>query len=104
MAKYRVEVAEPADSDLRDIAQHISSQLAPPMTAAKMMDAMEEAIAGLAAMPQKCLLVTDDRLVSMGYRKLVVKSYVVFFTIDEKSKVLDVERVLFGRRAWLRIL
>ncbi len=101
MARYRVDVSEPAESDLRD---YISAQLSAPMTATKMMDAIEKAIAGLADMPQKCPPVSDERLASMGYRKLVVKNYVAFFTIDEKSKVVDVERILYARRDWLRIL
>ncbi len=58
----------------------------------------------LADMPQKCPAITDERLASIGYRKLLVKSYIVFFTIDEKEKVVNVERILFARRDWLRIL
>ena len=104
MARYRVDVSEPAESDLRDIVRYISAQLSVPMNATKMMDAIEEAIAGLADMPQKCPPVTDERLASMGYRKLVMKNYIAFFTIDEKSNVVDVERILYARRDWLRIL
>ena len=54
------------------------------MTAAKMMKAVEEAIAGLAS--QKRSPITDERLASIGYRKLVLKNYIVFFTIDKKNK------------------
>jgi toxin ParE1/3/4 len=54
------------------------------MTAPKMMDIIEEAITSLAVMPQKCPPVTDERLAMTGYRKLLVKNYIVFFTIDEK--------------------
>ena len=104
MARYRVDVSEPAESDLRDIIRYISAQLSAPMTATKMIDVIEEAIAGLADMPQKCPPVTNERLASMGYRKLVVKNYIAFFTIDEKSKVVDIERILYARRDWHRIL
>jgi plasmid stabilization system protein ParE len=104
MAKYRVDVSEPAENDLRDIVRYISAQLSAPMTALKMMDTIEEAITGLAVIPQKCPLVTDERLAMMGYRKLLVKNYIVFFMIDEKSKVVDVERILYARRDWLHIL
>jgi plasmid stabilization system protein ParE len=55
-------------------------------------------------MPQKSPAVRDDRLVSMGYRKLLIKNYVVFFTIDEQSQVVNLERILYARRDWLRIL
>lgn len=104
MARYKVDVSEPAENDLRDIVRYISAQLSAPITATKMMDAIEEAIGGLTDMPQKCPPVTDERLASMGYRKLVVKNYIAFFTINENSKVVDVERILYGRRDWLRIL
>lgn len=104
MASYRVDVSEPAESNLRDIVRYIAAQLSAPMSATEMMDIIAEAIEGLADMPQKCPLVTDERLASMGYRKLVVNNYIVFFTIDEKSKVVDVERILYARRNWLQVL
>jgi len=104
MAKYRVDVSEPAENDLRDIIRYIASQLSAPISALHMMELLEEAMAGLSHMPQRCPLVTDERLSQMGYRKLTVKNHVVFFSIDEKNKVVDVERILYGRRDWLRII
>jgi toxin ParE1/3/4 len=104
MARYRVDISEPAENDLRDIVRYISAQLSAPMTAIKMMDTMNEAITGLAHMPQKCTFLTDERLAMLGYRKLPVKNNIVFFTIKEKSKVVDVERILYARRDWQRIL
>jgi toxin ParE1/3/4 len=104
MAKYRVELSEPAENDLRDIVRYISAQLSAPMTALKMIGIIEEAIMGLTVMPQKCPPVADERLALMGYRKLLVKNYIVFFTIDEKSKMVDVERILYARRDWRHIL
>lgn len=104
MVKYRVDVFEPAENDLRDIVRYIASQLSAPISALQMMELLEEAMVGLSDMPQRCPLVADERLSQMGYRKLIVKNYVVFFSIDEKNKVVDVERILYGRRDWLRIL
>ena len=42
MVKYRVDISEPAEEDLRDIVRYISTQLSVPMTAMKMMEAIEE--------------------------------------------------------------
>ncbi|MBS4009093.1 MAG: type II toxin-antitoxin system RelE/ParE family toxin [Clostridium sp.] len=75
MANYRVDISEPAENDLRDIVRYISAQLSAPMTALKMMDTVEEAMAGLALMPEKYTFVTDERLAMLGYRKLPVKNY-----------------------------
>ena len=104
MAEYRVDVSVPAENDLRDIVRYISAQFAAPMTAARMLDDIETALAGLVEMMQKSPSVTDERLAAMGYRKLLVKNYIAFFTIDEKAKVVDVERILYARRDWLIIL
>ena len=104
MAQYRVDVSEPAENDLKDIVRYIASQLSAPISALNMMELLEEAMAGLSDIPQRCPLVTDERLAQMGYRKLVVKKYIVFFSIDENNKMVDVERILYGRRDWLRLL
>lgn len=104
MAEYRVDVSEPAENDLRDIVRYIASQLSAPVSALKMMELLEEAMAGLSDMPQRYSYAADERLSQMGYRKLTVKNYVVFFSIDEQNKVVDIERILYGRRDWLRIL
>jgi len=104
MAKYRVDVSGPAEEDLRDILRYISSQLSAPITATKMMDVIEEALTRLADMPDSYPLVRDDRLASMGYRRLDVKNYTVFFTIDKKAQIVDVERILYARRDWASLL
>ena len=104
MAEYKVEGSESAEKDLRDIVRYISSQFDAPMTALKMMDIIEAAVNSLEDMPQRCPLVADERLAALGYRKLIVKNYFVFFTVDEQNKVVDIERILHARRDWQRIL
>jgi len=104
MAKYRVDVSDPAESDLGDIIRYIASQLSAPLSALHLMEILEEAMEDLSDMPQRYPFVSDERLAQMGYRKLSVKNYIVFFSIDEKDKVVDIERILYGRRDWLRIL
>ena len=104
MEEYKIDVSEPAENDLLDIVGYISAQLSVPVTALKMMEAIEDAISRLSYMPQSYPPVTDGRLSRMGYRKLIVKNYIVFFTVNEKEKIVDVERILDGRRNWLNIL
>jgi len=104
MEQYRVDVSEVAENDLEDIVRYIASQFSAPVTALRMMDLFEVAMASLAEMPQRFSLLNDERLSQMGYRKLAVNNYLMFFSIDEQSKVVDVERILYARRDWLQIL
>jgi len=104
MEKFNVYLSIYAENDFRDIIRYISSQLSSPLTAVKMTEIIEKAISGLSYMPQSHPLVSDERLSILGYRKVNVKNYTVFFSIDEKEKTVHVERILFSRRDWLRIL
>lgn len=104
MTKYSVDLSEPAEKDLIDIVKYIASQLSSPMSAYHMMDIFEEAIANQSYSPQRCPLIADERLSVLGYRKLMVKNYIVFFSVDEKNKVVDVERILYERRDWHRYI
>ena len=104
MVKYRVDISDPAEEDLRDIVRYISSRLSAPITAMKMMDTIEEALTKLSDMPGSYPLVRDDRLASMGYRRLEVRNYTAFFTVNEKNKIVDVERILYARRDWANLL
>jgi plasmid stabilization system protein ParE len=104
MANYKVDVSKPAENDLYDIICYISVQLSAPMAALKMAEIIEEALTGLTEKPYNYPQVADERLASMGYRKLIVKNYIVFFTINKKTNVVDIERILYARRDWLHIL
>jgi len=104
MSDYEVYLSKPAENDLREIVNYISSQFLAPMTAQTMLETFEDAIAGLADMPAGYPQVTDERLLSMGYRKLFVRNYIAFFTINEKEKTVAVERILYARRDWIHIL
>lgn len=104
MGKYRVDISEPAENDFLDIVRYITSQLSAPISAASMIEIFEEAIESLSHMPRRYPFVADERLTQMGYRKLSLKNYIIFYSINEKDKVVNIERILYGRRNWLRIL
>ena len=104
MDKYRVNITEPAERDLRDIVRYISSQLSAPMAALNMMRTIKESIAELKTTAHAHPFVRDDRLASMGYRPLVIKNYIVFYVVNEKEEFIDVDRILYSRRDWQNIL
>ena len=69
-----------------------------------MLETIEDALSKLSDMPDRCPIVRDKRLAAIGYRRLEIKNYTVFFTINEKDKVVDVERILYSRRDWASLL
>lgn len=104
MDVYDVAVNEPAEQDLRDIARYISSQLNAPTSALNMVRMIRAAIGKLETDALLHPLVRDDRLAAMGFRPMVVKSYIVFYVVSENEKTVDVDRILYGRRDWKKVL
>lgn len=104
MEHYDIRHAEPAEDDLTDILRYIAVELKEPSTALRLLETIDKVIEGLAVMPYRCPLVDDEYLAEIGYRKLHIKNHLVFFTIDEKTKSINVERILYARRDWLHIL
>ena len=104
MDEYDVRPTQSAKADMVEIHQYISANLSSPSTADKMIDTIELSLAKLSFLPQGHPKVRDDRLAGKGYRWIGIKNYVAFFTIDEQEKAVNVERILYGRRDWQRIL
>jgi len=102
--EYRVNITEPAEIDLGEIAEYIAEELNAPATARNMVVNIRKTIATLSFSPQGLPKVRDDRLAAKGYRWIGIKNYVAFYTIDEQERVVNVERVLYGRRDWQNIL
>ncbi|MCL2638510.1 MAG: type II toxin-antitoxin system RelE/ParE family toxin [Oscillospiraceae bacterium] len=104
MENYKIDVSKPAENDLRGIISYISTNLCEPEIAVKTSHIIEKSIKELEHMPQKYPLVADDLLAAEGFRKFIIKNYIVFFTIDELEKTVNVERVLYARRDWVKII
>jgi len=104
MVQYDVVLSEPAETDLNGVADYISVQLSSPMSAINIVEAIENTVMGLSHMPHRHALVDDKRLAALGYRMVPIKNFIAFFTVDEDSKIVSIERILYGRRDWLHIL
>ena len=104
MAVYSVQHSQSSEEDLLDILRYIATELREPSIALRMLDTIDAAIESLSTMPHRCPLVDDKRLADMGFRKLNIKNYIAFFTIDEMAETVCIERILYARRDWLSIL
>ena len=104
MQAYKIYITESAENDLRDIVGYISFRLDAQTTVMNMMRTIKTALENLKTTALSYPLVRDDRLAAIGYRLISVKNYIVFYIVDEKSKTIDVDRILYGRRDWRNLL
>jgi plasmid stabilization system protein ParE len=104
MVQYKPIIAAPAEDDLAAVYHYIAEDLDSPDTALRILETVYTALRSLANMPHRCPLVDDERLAAIGYRMLPIKNYLAFFTVNEETKTVCVERILYARRDWLHIL
>ena len=104
MKVYKINIADVAKQDIRDIKIYITNELQEPVTAVNITNAILDAIDTLEHMPDRIALVKDKRLAAQEIRPLYVKNYTVFFRIDDSLDVVEVVRVLYSHRDWASIL
>ncbi|GEN57202.1 hypothetical protein GCM10012290_18760 [Halolactibacillus alkaliphilus] len=76
MEKYNVELTVIAENDLLEIVKHITFQLFIPVSA----------------------------LIPIRIQETYRQNYIVFFSINEKERIVDVERILYPKHDWLKFL
>ena len=101
---YQLKFTPIANDDLDRIYRYISGHLVALKAAADLMDDIETSIMRLKDFPYSGNPVTDDILSSRGYRKLIVKNYVVFYLIDKAEKQVVIMRVFYGAQRYENLL
>ena len=101
---YTIRIMKPAQIEMQETYRYIADELSNPEAAKRLILDIDEAIIGLKTNPMRFALVPDRYLSSKGFRKVVVRNYLVFFIVREEEKVVSVMRVLYGRRDWLTLL
>lgn len=103
-SNYQIKFTPIANEDLDGIYLYISEILVSPKAANDLMDSIEASIMKLKDFPYLGSPVTDDILSNRGYRKLIVKNYIVFQLIDEEEKQVVIMRVLYGAQQYENLL
>jgi len=104
MANYSITIDNSALEDMEGIYRYFSRRLSLPAIAAKTVKNIEDEIRNNLSFMPYYAFVDDARLAGRGYRRMVVKKYLIFFVIDEEKGIVRVRRIIHGARDWQRIL
>ena len=96
--KYTVKITQPAEEQLREIADYIRFTLQVPGTAVKMLDTLAKEIASLELFPNRVPLTEEEPWHTQELHKFPVKNFLVYFWVDEKAKKVQVTGIIYGRR------
>lgn len=101
---YKVVETELAVQDLNGILEYISVSLSNPTAASAFADEVEKCYAGLERMPLMYEQCQDVQLCALGYRKAVIKNYLLIYKVDEAEKTVYILRFFYGRQNYVELI
>lgn len=99
-ASYEIRLLRVAEDDLTEVILYIAADR--PAAAIEIADRIEKKVMLLADNPQLGSVPSDDNLVHLGYRYLVVDNYLIFYVIE--GQIIFIHRVVHGARDYTQLL
>lgn len=104
MNKYEIEFSKEARKDLKDIVRYIKYNLQEPNIALKFANKIKNNIEKLSENPNIYSIIDDKFLKKFELRKMIVDNYIIFYKIDDKQNKVQIVRIMYGRRNWIKLL
>jgi len=101
---YSLSITDLAEEDILASVTYIADVFKNPVAANNLLDEIESCEKILEETPNIYPFVRDEYLARKGVRYAVIKNYLLFYTVDEDDKTVNVVRFLHGRRNWKNIL
>jgi len=101
---YDIIITGPAEEDLCEIKGDMVREHQERSYTERAIIAIGDIIGNLAKNPFDHALVSDEKLVTTGIRKVMIDNYIVFYIASEKDKTVSVVRILNFRRNWDNLL
>lgn len=95
---YKLSYLPLANRDIADAVNYIADELLAPKAALDLLDALDKSISRLKDFPYSCRVYQPVKPLEQEYRIIPVKNYAVFYTVDEKKKLVEITRVIYAKR------
>jgi len=101
---YKYEIMPSALEDIDGIMNYISVQLCAKEAAIDLLNEIESSIVLACENPYAASSVQEPSLARKGYRKLIVKNYIVFYIPDDEREIINIMRVMYAARDFMKEL
>ena len=101
---YKLLVTEAAEEDLDEIISYIVNELASPKAASDFADAVQTCYDRVVQNPASFEASRDPLLSKEGYRRAVVKNYIMLYKVFHERAEIVVYRFFYGRRDYSNLI
>lgn len=95
---YKLLIRPTAYQDMHDIVQYIDKELYNPAAAARLIKEWDEKSRTIALFPFACPVHRPRMKLKHEYHKALVRSYAIYYWVDENSNTVVISRVISTRR------
>ena len=100
----QVEFTDTAKEDLRPLTYRLAELSKDKELAKRFVRELQQSCKMLETFPESGALPRDRILRSSGYRFLVSKDYLTFYTIDKEKRVVYIAAVFNGKKDYMRVM
>ena len=104
MEQHVIRVTAQARQHLRLIRDYIAIDLRQPEIAKKLLELLQKEISTLSYMPYRVKLIEEMPWRDMGFRKIRVKNYYIYFWVNDDTREVNIIAVIYVRRDQARQL
>lgn len=101
---YRVEYLPVARKDMLEIVRYISCDLQNPIAANKLAAELVDAAESVLEFPYAAPSYHPIRPLTHEYRKISVQNFLIFYWVEEKTKLVVIARVVYAKRNYSQML
>jgi addiction module RelE/StbE family toxin len=101
---YNIEITDSALQDLADIQKYLAVSLGNPSAASDFFEQVEKSYGWLEEKPFLYEVCRDPQLRLLGYRRTIIKRYIMFYKVDEESKTVYILRFVYGPSDYTKLI
>lgn len=99
--ELEVEFTEQCIAELNEIYDYISNILKENAAAKRIIERINQRILDLSMFPEQHMKIGKVDILNREYRRIVVKNYIVLYTIDYDNKKIYISHIVYKRRNYM---
>ena len=96
--KWKINYSEKSLADLDQIYEYICNELLMPETAVKQAEKIMEKIDSLETMPERYKIYEEEPWKLKKLRYFSVGNYLIFYLVNERENIINIVRIIYGKR------
>lgn len=99
--EFEVEFTNECIEEMEEIYKYISNNLKENKVAKKLMQDVTSKVLNLKNTPELYMKIGKNDKLKREYHRMVVKNYIVLYTIDYEKRTVYISHMIYGRRNYL---